>query len=188
MKIFLKIILLLGFVCVCGISPAGGQENLGTVEITYVLHRLQTMGSNQIAVWIEGETGNYVKTLFATSFTANGGFKKRTQALPEWVKTSDWENASSSDIDAMSGATQPAGIQEVVWDLTDIEGDHVPPGKYVYKIEGNIFMENRVLWQGSIEVGGDGNTSIAEATYFPENTTEKRVLVEQVRAVYEPSR
>jgi hypothetical protein len=144
------------------------------------------MGSNQIAVWIEDEGGNYVKTLYATSFAANGGFKKRTQTLPEWVKTSDWENASSADIDAMSGATQPAGAQEVVWDLKDIEGNPVPPGKYVYKIEGNIYMDNRVLWQGSIDVGGEGNSSQAEATYFPEDTTEERVLVEQVRAVYEP--
>ena len=188
MKTFLKIIFLLIFICVCGISPAAGQDGPGIVKITYVLHRLQTIASNQIAVWIEDGDGNYVKTLFATSFAANGGFKKRAQTLPAWVKASDWENASSSDIDAMSGATQPVGTREVVWDLTDIEGNHVRPGKYVYKIEGNIFWDNRVLWQGSIYVGGEENISIAEATYFPENTTENRVLVEQVQAIYEPSR
>jgi hypothetical protein len=186
MKILLKIIFLFIFICVCVVPTAAGEDVPGTVKITYVLHWLETRGSNQIAVWIEDESGNYVKTLYATSFAANGGFKIRTQTLPEWIKASDWENASSTDIDAMSGATQPAGAQEVVWDLKDMGGNNVAGGTYVYKIEGNIFQDNRVLWQGSIDVSGEKNSSQAEATYFPENTTEERVLVEQVRAVYEP--
>jgi len=188
MRAFLNIIFLLVFICMVGISFSAGQESSGTVTITYVLHRIPTIASNQIAVWIENKDGGYVKTLFATQFAARGGFKKRPQALPEWVKTSDWEHRSQAEVDAVSGATQQAGTNELVWDLTESTGKPVAAGTYVYKIEGIIYWENRVLWQGRINVGGEGNTSIAEATYFPQNATEKGVLLEQVKAVYDPQR
>lgn len=171
-----------------GIPLSAGQESSGTVTISYVLHKIPTIASNQIAVWIEDKDGNYVKTLFATQFTARGGFKKRLQSLPEWIKTSDWENRSQAEIDAVSGATQRAGTNELLWDLTDNTGKTVAAGTYVYKIEGIIYWENRVIWQGKINVGGERNTSIAEATYFPQDANERGILLEQVKAVYSPPR
>ncbi len=195
MKIFLKNISMLILVCIAGISLSGcmtdvsiaaGQGSSGTVTISYILYKIPKIASNQIAVWIEDENGNYIKTLYSTRFTARGGFKKRPQALPEWVKISDWVNRSQAEIDAVSGATQQAGKNELLWDLTDSAGKTIAAGTYVYKIEGIIYWENRVIWQGRINVGGEENTSIAEATYFPQNTNEGGILLEQVKAAYNP--
>jgi len=188
MKFLLKIIFMLIFICIASIPLSSGKEISGTVTISYVLHKIPTMASNQIAVWIEDEDGSYVKTLYATQFTARGGFKKRTQSLPEWIKKSEWENRSQAEIDAVSGATQQAGMNELLWDLTDSAGKKVAAGTYVYKIEGIIYWENRVIWQGRINVGGEENTSMAQATYFPQDANKRGILLEQVKAVYTPSR
>jgi hypothetical protein len=162
-------------------------EGPGKVSITYTLKQGQKRASNQIAVWIEDEKGNYVKSIFATRFTANGGYKSREQALPDWRKASDWGNAPQSEVDAVSGATQSQGVTELVWDCTDRKGNPVAPGTYTYKIEGNIAWENRVIWQGKITVGGQKNASTAEATFTPPDAAEKGNIVEDVKAVYEPS-
>jgi hypothetical protein len=158
----------------------------GSVDIRYVLFRIPKIASNQLAVWIEDGEGSYLKTVYAARFTAGGGFRRRPHALPEWVRVSNWENASASEVAAVSGATQKPGEQHLVWDCTDGNGYPVPAGTYVYKIEGNIYWENRVIWQGRIEVGEVKNSSIAQASYFPAGAAEKGVLLEDVRAVFTP--
>jgi hypothetical protein len=171
-----------------GTGPvAAAAKSPGSVTVSYVLHRIPKIASNQVAVWIEDERGGYVKTLFATNFTARGGFGRRPQCLPEWVKVSDWKNASPGDVDAVSGATQKAGGIELSWDCTDGNGEPVAPGTYVYKIEGNILWETRVVWQGRIKVGGARNGSAARAEYFPADAAGTDVLLEDVRAFYEPA-
>jgi hypothetical protein len=186
MKGFAKVICLLIFICAAGVPFAEGEKGPGQVTITYVLHKIPKIASNQIAVWVEDESGNYVKTLFATRFTAGGGYKRRPVALPQWVNVADWPNASKAEVDAVSGATQKAGSIELVWDCTGRDGKPVVPGTYVYKIEGNIYWDNRVLWMGRIAVGGAPGTSQAEATYLPPDGAEKEVLLEMVKAVYKP--
>jgi len=111
--------------------------------------------------------------------------------------------ATQEEIDAVSGATPQSGTVTVVWDLTDRAGKPVPPGTYVYKIEGIIYWENRVLWEGRIDVGGaEETTSMADAIYYPPEATEGvvittrdgkkqnlgSVLIEQVKATYMPPR
>jgi hypothetical protein len=186
MKPLFPIVLILVCICGCSIPFVADQEASGTVSITYILHRTPTSGSNQVAVWIEDEDGNYVKSLYATRFAADGGFKQRPDTLPEWVRISDWENASPAEVDAVSAATQAVGTRTVVWDLTDRSGVPVSTGTYIYKIEGNISRANRVVWQGSIDVVGKGNTSVAEGTYYPTDAAEKGLLLEEVKAVYSP--
>ena len=186
MKGFAKVICLMVFICAAGVPFAEGEKGPGRVTITYVLHKIPKIASNQIAVWVEDDSGNYVKTLFATRFTAGGGYKRRPQALPQWVNVSDWPNTPKAEVDAVSGATQKAGSIELVWDCTGRDGKPVAPGTYVYKIEGNIQWDNRVLWMGRISVGGAPGASQAEATYLPPDGAEKEVLLETVKAVYKP--
>jgi len=186
MKISLAIVFFLVCICCCSTLYLSDQAASGTASITYDLHRIPGGGSNQIALWIEDEDGNCLKSLYATRFGADGGFKRRPDTLSEWVRVSDWENASSAEVDAVSGATQAAGTQTVVWDLTDRQGVPVAAGTYLYKIEGNISGANRVVWQGRIDVGGSESTSEAKATFFPPEAAEKGLLLEKVRAVYKP--
>jgi len=161
-------------------------SGLGLVTITFDLERIGGFSSNQYAVWIEDSNGNYIKTLSVTRFAANGGFNKRPATLPVWVKVSDWANRSQAEIDAVSTATPGTGTITVQWDGTDSQGQFVPSGKYIYKIEANIFMDKRVLWSGIISVGQEANSSVATAEYVPDKETvaQKGLLITNVKASY----
>ena len=188
MKTLLSIVCIL--VCICGsaIPVISDQEASGTVDITYVLHLTPTNLKNQIAVWIEDNDGNYVKSLYATRDAAIGKWKERPDMLTQWVRKSDWGNASPADVDAVSSVAQATGPQTVVWDLTDQSGQPVSTGTYIYKIEGFRSGTNCVLWRGRIYVGGNGSTSVAEAIYTHSDAAEKGLLLEKVKAVYSSSR
>ncbi|TDC25984.1 DUF2271 domain-containing protein [Streptomyces sp. 8K308] len=161
-------------------------ESLGLVRISYRLHRIPTHASNQIAVWIEDADGAYVRTLFATSFTANGGYDRRPESLSQWRETSGWEQASEEEIRSASRPAQDSGEHTLYWDGTDANGVPVRPGRYTYRIEGNVLWEKRVLHTGTIELGTAPSTSRAEVAYLPDAARDEPVLVEDVRASFTP--
>jgi hypothetical protein len=165
-------------------SSSVSDRSPGSVTITYILSHIPKIASNQIAVWIEDESGNYVRTLYVTRFTASGGYKQRPESIPLWIKTSDWTNASKNEVDAVTGATQKPGVITLTWDCKDKDGQSVKPGKYVYIIEGNIYWNDRVVWRGEIEVGNEENTSLAKAEYIPQTAKDSGILIENVSAVF----
>lgn len=120
------------------------------VIITFDYKNQSGYASNQFAVWIENTDGNLVKTLYATRFTAKGGYKKRPDTLPTWVEKSDVTSLNKSEIDAITGATPKAGTLSYIWDLTDKNGDAVSLGEYNFFVEGNLRWKNRVLHSGNI--------------------------------------
>ncbi len=159
----------------------------GVVTVSYTLSRKQGWASNQIAVWIEDDKGNFVKTLFATNYMAKRkGFKARPMMCPEWVKAADLHNLPQAQIDAVSGPTQKPGNISLEWDCTDAKGNPVAPGVYVYKIEGSIYWENRVLWTGKISVGNKPDSSAAAAVYTPETAPKKGQILADVAAKFTP--
>ena len=163
--------------------PQAGRR----VEIAYKLDRIGGIASNQLAVWIEDEAGAHVRTLFATDFTARKkGFQRRAQSLPTWVKTAGIASWAQPQIDAVSGATQKPGNIGLAWDCTDARGQRVSDGVYVYRVEGNIKWDNTVLWTGRIRVGGQPDSSQAEARYQPDGAEKKGTLVSDVRAAFRP--
>lgn len=164
------------------------DQSPGAVSITYTLNHISKIASNQIAVWIEDQNRKYICTLYATRFTASGGYKQRPEALPLWIGASDWKNASKSEVDAVTGATQKPGVNTLTWDCRDKEGQPVKPGKYVYIMEGNIYWNDRVVWRGEIEVGSKESTSLAKVSYIPETAKDSGVLIENVSAVFKPRR
>ncbi|MCQ2009921.1 MAG: DUF2271 domain-containing protein [Sporolactobacillus sp.] len=157
-------------------------KTLGLVAINYRLFHLDQLASNQIAFWIEDEKGHYVKTLRASSFTAGGGYKMRAEALPEWRKASNWAHASKSEVNQVKLPEQDAGNHTVYWDCTDAAGKAVKPGTYVYKAEGNIYWQNRVVFTGKITIGKDNTQSTAQAVYKPSGAKSHGVLLDHVRA------
>lgn len=156
------------------------------VEFSYFFHRQPRMASNQMALWIEDPEGNYIATVFATAYTAQGGYKKRPLSLPQWRSVSDWDQAAPEYVDAVSGATPLSGRHEAIWDCRDEQGLLAAPGRYVYRMEGNIFWENMVLWTGEIIIGDFPDQSAAEPVYFPERAHRKGIMLDEVRAKYEP--
>jgi hypothetical protein len=167
-------------------TMAPSAEALGLVRISYQLNRLPTHASNQIAVWIEDESGAYVRTLFATSFTANGGYDRRPESLTLWRETSGWEWASQDEIESASRPAQDSGRHTLYWDGTDSGGAPVRPGRYTYRIEGNVLWENRILFTGTIDLGPDPHTSRAEVEYLPAQARDEPVMVADVGAEFTP--
>ncbi len=169
------------------LSFAQQAATAGSVTISYKLSRLFRIASNQYAIWIETDSGSFVRTLMVTDFTAKkGGWKFRPQSIPTWVKAANVTNLPKSEVDAISSPTQSSGSYKVVWDLKDSRGKPVPPGKYRYLIEGNISWDRMVLWSGVIAVGSQPQGSQATATYTPEGAQRVGALISDVTASYTP--
>lgn len=124
--------------------------------------------SNQFAVWIEDMDGGYIDTLYATEFTADGGYKNRPDSIATWVSKSNLAGMEKPDVDAITGATPQAGSLSYDWDLKDAGGGTVPPGEYRFFVEGSLRWKNSVIYSGVIDLGGDAATVEADAEYFYE--------------------
>ena len=92
-----------------GVVPSGQAA----VTVTFDFQKQSGNVSNQFAVWIEDADGNYIKTLYATRFTAIGGYKNRPDAIPVWMEKSGLTDMSG--VDAITGATPPSGALKYFW-------------------------------------------------------------------------
>lgn len=64
-----------------GFSQSVSSAVGGSVEVSFHYARQKGFSSNQFAVWVEDSGGRFVKTLYATGFTASGGYKKKPLLL-----------------------------------------------------------------------------------------------------------
>lgn len=149
------------------------REDTGRVEVSFEFARQKGFSTNQFAVWIEDEDARPVKTLFATRFTASGGWKKRAEALPEWVSRYD---AEQDRLDAAAGATPRSGEACYVWDCTDESGAAVEPGEYRVMVEGTLRKENRVLYAAPFTIPAEETSVGAQARYFGEDDRERGMI------------
>lgn len=184
-KIFAAVLMVavLGTLCACGAGGGQAAQNVDTnaahVQITFNFQRQSGYATNQFAVWVEDMQGNIVKTLYATSFTANGGYEKRPDALPLWVEKAGLASMQGSEVDAITGATPKTGDLTFLWDLKDEAGQVVAPGEYGFFVEGSLRWKNRVLYSGTIEVGDAPDTAQASAEFFYEASDEQEALTDE---------
>ena len=147
-------VMLLSVIAVAQSSKKAGKAN--ALEVSFNYQKQAGPGSNQYAVWIENEKGEFVKTLFITSYTTKGrarggeqakrGYIVRPACVPTWVKTSKAEEKTDVQLDAVTGATpQNGGIQTFTWDFTDENGKAVPQGTYKVKVEATLFFDSDSL-------------------------------------------
>lgn len=157
----------------------------GELEITLNYKHIDDIASNQFAVWIEDSSGKVVRTLYVTSFTADGGWEFREDSLTVWVERAGMGSDDAPDIDAFSGATPKPGPQSYIWDCTDEEGQPVPAGEYHFFVDATIFWEDAALFEGTIELGGEEATAAAEPT-FTNDEAKVSDMITDVSAVYRP--
>jgi len=139
-------------------EPALAPNTPGALTITFDYEKQSGSASNQYAVWISHMDGTLVKTLCATAYTAKGGYKVRPDSIATWVGKA----TGISDFDAVATATpKSSGSVSNVWDLTDEAGNAVPAGQYYFLVEGTLRWQNRVLYVGEINIGGE--STVAEA-------------------------
>ena len=154
------------------------QSGSGEVTITFDYQRQSGSASNQFAVWIEDMEGNHIKTLYATRYTANGGYKNRPDSIALWVEKSGLASMTKSEVDAITGATPRAGTCSYKWDLTGKNGGVVMSGKYKFFVEGTLRWRNRVIYSGVIEVGDTPVEIIADAEFTYEGAGRQAALTD----------
>jgi len=158
-------------------ANAVGFANVsGQIVISFDYVRQSGSASNQFAVWVEDIDGNYLQTVFATRWTANGGFTTRPDSIALWVEKSGIASMPSYYVDAISGATPQTCEVTCVWDLTDVDGNTVPPGEYRFFVEGTLRWKNYVLYSGVIEIGNDPATVQANAEFIYEGSGNQSAL------------
>ena len=157
-------------------EPAAPKDLSGELVITFDFVRQSGSASNQHAVWIEDFNGNVVRTLFASRWTANGGYKTRPDSIAIWVQRASLVNMTSTEVDAVSGATPRTGPQSYTWDLTDANWDIVPPGDYVFFVEGTLRWKNYVLYSGAVTLGDEPVTVQANAEFIYEGDGRYAIL------------
>lgn len=167
-------------------NPLVAQDNKNEkkVTISFQWTRIQTHGSNQIAVWIEDTKGKLICTLFATHFTATGGYLKRPVSLSEWTEKSDLKNATKQEVDAITGATPPSGTQTLTWNCKDKTGKTVPDGTYIVRMEANILDTDKMFFTGKIQIGGKDEQTKGEITFSKPGLADGNVLFKDVVVEY----
>jgi len=173
--------LLLTALCACSSGGVGSEPpsyKAGTLTISLDYEKQSGYASNQFAVWIEDVGGNLVKTLYATRYTANGGYKNRPDSIPLWVDKSNLVVMSKTDVDAVSGATPVTGTQYYTWDMTDKNNNAVAPGEYTFFVEGSLRWKNRVIYSGVVDTNGGSAVIEAKAEYFYEASGNNPALSE----------
>jgi hypothetical protein len=164
-------------------AAVAGQSGPGTVELSFTYTRQIGFGSNQFAVWITDAGNNYIKTLYATRFTASGGYAKRPQSIPGWVSVSGIAGKSKVQVDALTGATPKAGRLSYQWDGTNEAGAAVPAGEYRIFLEASLRNENRVLYSAPVQLGGSSAPAELQPQYFGADT-KARAMISDVNVVY----
>jgi hypothetical protein len=172
------------------LSGVSAQSQPAVAELSFSYTRQSGSASNQFAVWIEDVRGNYVKTLYATRFTATGGWERRPQSIPQWVKQSGLAKLSKPRIDAFTGPTPKPGKLTYRWDGTDQTGAAVGAGEYRLFLEASLRNENRVVYSAVVPVGGSINgarrNAEVKAEYFGNANgvgTAERGMIDGVQAL-----
>ena len=157
-------------------AAEAAAAELAVAELSFAFTRQSGVASNQFAVWIEDSQGTYIKTLYATRYTAKGGWKRRASSIPQWVKQSGLSGMNRSQMDALTGATPKTGNLTYRWDGTDSRGEALPPGNYVIFLEGTLRWENQVLYRAPIQVGQGAKTAEVGVEYFGAPGAERSML------------
>jgi hypothetical protein len=148
----------------------------GELVISFDYERISGSASNQYAVWIEDMDGGYINTVYATQWTANGGYSTRPDSIAIWVDKSDIASMPDYYVDAISGATPRTGSQSYAWNLKDIDGNTVAAGEYKFFVKGTLRWKNYVLYSGVIALGGSPVTVEADAEFFYEASDRQAAL------------
>ena len=163
-----------------------------SLEVSFNYQKQAGPGSNQYAVWIENGKGEFVKTLFVTSYTAKGrarggeqpkrGYIVRPACVPTWVKNSKAEEKADVQLDAVTGATPQSGLQTFTWDFTDEQGKPVPQGTYKVKVEATLIFDSDIVYTGTFSTKDKpGNIALTSELTKPDE--QHKDMVTDVKAV-----
>ena len=170
MKRLVFVLIFLTFV----LTSVAAQQ--AAAELSFTFTNQRGFASNQFAAWIEDAQGRHVKTLYATRFTANGGWKRRPTSIPVWVMQSGISEMSKAQVDALSSATPKTGPLSYKWDGTDSRGTAMPAGNYVLFLEGTLRAQSQVLYRAPIQLGQGAGTARVSVEYTGNSNAERSMI------------
>ncbi len=154
-------------------------QSSARVNVSFDYNKTSTTGGNQFAVWVADKNGQFVKTLYVTSFSGKGGYMNRPLSLPLWAKSH-----SKSGLNAVTRATPRSSTASKItcsWDFTDSSGNALPRNtEYILYVEATILNESSVLYTGTINPKASGTIKLT-----PEYSTDeakKSNMIANVRA------
>ena len=153
---------------------------VAAAELSFSFSRQSGSASNQFAVWIEDAQGHHVKTLYATRFTANGGWKRRETSIPLWVKRSGLADMTKDQIDSLTGATPRTGTLTYHWDGTDSRNITLSQGDYVICLEGTLRGNNQVIYRAPIKLGQGPASPEVTVEYIGSPPGDERSMISAV--------
>jgi rhodanese-related sulfurtransferase len=164
-------------------SGKNDKAEIHGVNIDFDFSRMSGKASNQIALWVENESGDHIKTLFVTDFTAaRRGYENREDALNNWVNAADPANLTDKAIDAVSSATPQTGHLNYLWDMTDNNGRRVPNGRYFIKLEGTLYWSSSILYTGEIDLNDTNQQELAVRSERSEpDNNDNETMIQNVR-------
>lgn len=125
----MKSILLLSLLF--AVSILSVSQTKGDLEVSFTSSEVggDYKPRHVIAVWVEDNFGNYVKTLLAYADV-------RMRHLNTWEASTAKAGSEYNVVDAITGATRYAhGLAECAWDGSNYQGIHVEDGVYKLYLE-----------------------------------------------------
>jgi len=148
-----KYLILIAIFAALSLTCVYAQAPKPAAEVTFTFTRLTGNATNQYAIWVEDASGKYIKTIYATRYTASGGYERRPSSIPVWVKQSGLSALNETQVDALTGVTPRTGNVIYNWDGTDSKGAAVPNGDYVIVLEATLRWESQVYYRAPIRLG-----------------------------------
>lgn len=160
------------------VTGAAAKEQTATsaVKISFSYQKQDGFASNQVAVWIEDMQGKYVNTVYATQWTAKGGYEKRPNSLMLYVERSGLAQMDEKQVDAFAGATPTTGKLSYTWDLKNAKGEKVADGRYNIFLEGTLRDQKCVVYVAEVNVGGAAAKVHPTPEYSGEESEERGML------------
>lgn len=169
------------------ISPltrAGDQRQTGRrLEVSFSYDKVRMIATSQFAFWIEDMNGNYIHTLYATNYTAQGGYRRRPQSISQWVSAANPAGMHPSEIDTISGATPAPGDYIVYWNFSDRNGNLVADTQYRFFIDATMNFDDNAMYSGIITIGDEAWTYSPLLEYTVQNSRYKNMIT-NVRLAY----
>jgi hypothetical protein len=176
--LFISMMSILVLACTGAQQRASQSSSPAAAELSFSFTRLSGSASNQFAVWVEDSQGRYIKTLYATRYTATGGWKRRETSIPVWVGKSGLSNLTNAQIDVLTGATPRTGALTYTWDGTNSGGTVVPAGDYFLILEGTLRWENRVLYRAPIRFGRGAAAAEVSVEYTGDAGVDRNMIAD----------
>jgi hypothetical protein len=149
----MKNILFTALLIVVAFSPVSAQTE-GTLTVTATTGNAggNYAPKNIVAIWIEDEQGDFVKTLLAYAQT-------RKNHLNTWEASTTAAGSPFNVVDAITGATKSShGTRTCTWNAKDVNSTLVADGNYTVRME-------------LTDKNGTGNFSSFSFTKGPEDQT-----------------